>query len=437
MSQRKFLDEQGLVRFHGKIDSIIDSVNDRITQTTSTLCEQITAAQIEAHDAVTAVSNDVQTKATKATTLAGYEIGDAYTKGEVDTSLVQMLNNATSASKEYTDGVIKTLEEAYLKGTAGTETIDTLNEIAGWIVDDEAGAAKVIQDVANLQNDKVDKITGKGLSTNDYTTEEKTKLANIDGDINKVVEDATTYTNTDPLLTNVGGILAKNHPTGFSNVSVTDLITELLYPYTQPSVGSLTLSPSAGVKEMNVDLTVNSATISVTKKSKSIKSVDLYKGTTLVESKTEGVANGGSFTFTINETLDGSTDTSYQVKVIDEQDTAVSSNTQTYDFVYPYFYGVTGDVEVTSVVILGMTKDVRTKGNHSRTYTTTSSQHPVIAYPKEYGPLKEIKDANGFTHTWTQTIVTVDNDTTINGVDYYVYVGGAAEATGMKYNFNY
>ena len=34
--------------------------------------------------------------------------------------------------------------------------------------------------VDNLLNDKVDKVTGKGLSTNDYTTDEKDKLAGID-----------------------------------------------------------------------------------------------------------------------------------------------------------------------------------------------------------------------------------------------------------------
>ena len=34
--------------------------------------------------------------------------------------------------------------------------------------------------VNNLLNNKVDKVNGKGLSTNDYTTAEKTKLSNID-----------------------------------------------------------------------------------------------------------------------------------------------------------------------------------------------------------------------------------------------------------------
>lgn len=36
------------------------------------------------------------------------------------------------------------------------------------------------QDVIDLQDNKVDKVTGKGLSTNDYTTAEKNKLAGIE-----------------------------------------------------------------------------------------------------------------------------------------------------------------------------------------------------------------------------------------------------------------
>ena len=39
--------------------------------------------------------------------------------------------------------------------------------------------------ITSLQNGKVDKITGKGLSTNDYTTAEKTKLAGISTQANK------------------------------------------------------------------------------------------------------------------------------------------------------------------------------------------------------------------------------------------------------------
>ena len=252
---------------------------------------------------------------------------------------------------------------------------------------------------------------------------------------------AGRYSNNEPLINNFGGILATNHANGFEDVPINDLITELLYPYTKPVINSFTLNPAAGVKEKNVSLQVNSATVKVTKKSKSIASVSLYKGDDLVETKTDEIAlSGTTLTFTIDETLDGSADSvSYTVKVTEAGDNAntVTSNAQTYSFVYPYFYGVIENgATVDADTILGFTKSVRGKGSHSYDYTT-NNQCPVIAYPKSYGALKSIIDTNNFTQDWTQSTVTVDNDGTIDGIDYYVYVGGAATATETTYKFNY
>lgn len=44
---------------------------------------------------------------------------------------------------------------------------------------DKTGLALVWEKIKNLAGTKVDKVDGKGLSTNDYTSDEKTKLANI------------------------------------------------------------------------------------------------------------------------------------------------------------------------------------------------------------------------------------------------------------------
>ncbi len=44
---------------------------------------------------------------------------------------------------------------------------------------DKTGLTKVITWVKGQLGGKVDKISGKGLSTNDYTTNEKNKLAGI------------------------------------------------------------------------------------------------------------------------------------------------------------------------------------------------------------------------------------------------------------------
>lgn len=50
---------------------------------------------------------------------------------------------------------------------------------------DKAGATYLIGKIKTLLGTKVDKITGKGLSTEDYTTTEKTKLSGIAEGANK------------------------------------------------------------------------------------------------------------------------------------------------------------------------------------------------------------------------------------------------------------
>lgn len=62
------------------------------------------------------------------------------------------------------------------------EDFDTLKEISDWISHHEDSAAAMntaIQANTTAIDGKVDKVSGKGLSTNDYTTEEKNKLASI------------------------------------------------------------------------------------------------------------------------------------------------------------------------------------------------------------------------------------------------------------------
>ena len=52
-------------------------------------------------------------------------------------------------------------------------------------------------DIDSKLDEKVDKVTGKGLSTEDYTTAEKTKLAGIEEEANKTVVDAELSTTSE------------------------------------------------------------------------------------------------------------------------------------------------------------------------------------------------------------------------------------------------
>ena len=114
--------------------------------------------------------------------LSGY-----YTKTETDNVATQTLNSA----KGYTDTKVAELIDS------APETLDTFKEIADAFAEDQEvldtlnSAIGLKADKAELSSyatktelntgldEKVDKVTGKGLSTNDYTTDEKNKLASL------------------------------------------------------------------------------------------------------------------------------------------------------------------------------------------------------------------------------------------------------------------
>ena len=98
-----------------------------------------------------AVGDAIALKADKSTT---------YTKSETYTKI-----ETTNAISNAIATVVDSAPEAF----------DTLKEIADWIEDDQSGAAAMAAAIKG----KVDKVSGKGLSANDYTDAEKSKLAGI------------------------------------------------------------------------------------------------------------------------------------------------------------------------------------------------------------------------------------------------------------------
>lgn len=102
-------------------------------------------------DETTARVNDIesinQTKADKATTLAGYGITDAMTTTQINNRFQQLIG-------------------------AAPEAIDTLEELADALNNDPDFAATITTSLSG----KVDKVTGKGLSTNDFTDVYKNKV---------------------------------------------------------------------------------------------------------------------------------------------------------------------------------------------------------------------------------------------------------------------
>ena len=84
----------------------------------------------------------------------------------------------TIPTTETVEGLISDAIDALIDGAPAT--YDTLKEISDWIATHQSEYEALIAAIAG----KVDKVEGKGLSTEDYTTAEKTKLAGIEANAN-------------------------------------------------------------------------------------------------------------------------------------------------------------------------------------------------------------------------------------------------------------
>lgn len=102
------------------------------------------------------------------------------------------------------------------------ETLNTLNELSAALGDDPNFATTIATQIGG----KVDKINGKGLSTNDYTTGEKNKLAGIAAGANKtIIDSALSSTSTNPVQNKVVTTQINNLNTLVGDTIVSDQIS--------------------------------------------------------------------------------------------------------------------------------------------------------------------------------------------------------------------
>lgn len=108
-----------------------------------------------------------------------------------------------------------------LKKPEGTDVVN--------IDDFNDNADTIDQQLKNVDNSKVDKVAGKQLSTEDYTTTEKTKLAGIAANANNYVHPTTAGNKHIPTGGSVGQIL-KNTASGtatWQNETITPIANNL------------------------------------------------------------------------------------------------------------------------------------------------------------------------------------------------------------------
>lgn len=177
-------------------NKITDAIEGSIQEVADNLAQEIldrTQADTTINNNVSSLTNRVKVNEDKLTIINGAEsttgsIANAIkqAKSYTDTTVTAEQTRAEKAEQKLTSDLASEVTRA--KGAESANTTAIANE-----VERATGVEETLNsNITQLQTQKVDKVEGKGLSTNDYTTPEKNKLAAIEAEANKYVLPAAT-----------------------------------------------------------------------------------------------------------------------------------------------------------------------------------------------------------------------------------------------------
>lgn len=186
--------EEGWDALSGSFDTT--AIEGSIQEVADNLAQEIldrTQADTTINNNISSLTNRVKVNEDKLTIING----DEATTGSIA--------NAIKQAKSYTDTTV-TAEQTRAEKAEQKLTSDLASEVTRAKGAESANATAIANEVeratgveetlnsniTQLQTQKVDKVEGKGLSTNDYTTPEKNKLAAIEAEANKYVLPAAT-----------------------------------------------------------------------------------------------------------------------------------------------------------------------------------------------------------------------------------------------------
>lgn len=186
--------EEGWDALSGSFDTT--AIESSIQEVADNLAQEIldrTQADTTINNNVYSLTNRVKVNEDKLTIINGAEsttgsIANAIkqAKSYTDTTVTAEQTRAEAAEQKLTSDLASEVTRA--KGAESANVTAIANE-----VERATGVEETLNsNITQLQTQKVDKVEGKGLSTNDYTTPEKNKLAAIEAEANKYVLPAAT-----------------------------------------------------------------------------------------------------------------------------------------------------------------------------------------------------------------------------------------------------
>lgn len=197
------------------------------------------------------------------------------------------------------------------------------------------------------------------------------------------LKELLSYTNTNPVTADIGGI---QKGTVFNKVDWKDILNNLTHPYVAPTIVSFTSNKSADLfYEDGTNLAPITFEVTVSKGSSNFKSIVLEQdGQSVYTCRKIDLSIGGSESITYtNDLLE---ETSFRIKITDNDGKVYYSDELLYRFKDPIYVGVIDN--------LANLDSSYIKDNFEKILTDTSieislspsSQRMIIIYPDDYIP---------------------------------------------------
>lgn len=227
----------------------------------------------------------------------------------------------------------------------------------------------------------------------------------------------------------IGGI-SKNKV--YTDATVADVLSDLLFPYVAPTFSSISTTEAAGTFEYGTTKTISKVTPKFTLGSKPITSIkigttsggsDLYSGTT--------AANNTAITLTNSKTFDGNTGGTIYCTISDGTTPLTKSATVSYTY-YNY-------TAVTSSTTAPTTASATNNNGTSAEATITTTDNTYIWFLMPNQNKKQIQQYamnqwNNMNTTYAGTVTFTTS--TSKQVTYYAYRTDAMTAATEKYRIN-
>lgn len=192
-----------------------------ITKAVNDLANYYTKTQTYSKSEINSLINSIST--------GGFEVVSTLPSTDISTTTIYLVADTSPSADNTYD------EYIYVNNTwekIGSTAMDLSGYVTTTNLTSILNSYVTTTDLSTLLNQKVDKVTGKGLSTNDYTTAEKNKLAGIEAGAEENVIESITVNGTSQTVTNknVNILIPSTADTGWMQMTLYNGATSTIIP---------------------------------------------------------------------------------------------------------------------------------------------------------------------------------------------------------------